>query len=155
MRRAVGVLLIVIGVVLAVAVDGHGEDDSLGKGDLVWEQKPRVYRNAELPDDRVLRGVIRNDSLRVVTLAARDLDVRTRGADEMESAAIFAHTFIRGVFPQNRGDGIPENEQLRIGLRARIEPGTTVPLTVSWREQGKRASLVDYGTGSLPIQAAQ
>jgi hypothetical protein len=46
----------------------------------------------------------------------------------MEHAAVFAPTFIRGVFPQNRGDEIPESEQLRIGLRARIEPGKTAPL---------------------------
>jgi hypothetical protein len=150
MRRIVGALLIVVGTVLAVAMDGHGED-KLGKGDLVWEKAPHVYRPAELPDDRVLRGVIRNDSLRVVTLAARDLDVRERGGEDMESAAIFAPTFIRGVFPQNRGEAIPENEQLRIGLRARIEPGKTVPITVSWREQGGRAATVDYGTGSLPV----
>jgi hypothetical protein len=151
MRRIVGVLLIVVGAVLAVAIDGHGKDEPLGKGDLVWEKAPRVYRTAELPDDRVLRGVIRNDSLRVMTLGARDLGVRARDGDEMESAAIFAPTFIRGVFPQNRGDAIPENEQLRIGLRARIEPGKTVPVTVSWRERGERAAAVDYGTGSLPV----
>ena len=151
MRRIVGVLLILIGVILAVAIDGHGGDTALGNGALVWEKKPRVYRNSELPDDRVLRGVVRNDSLRVVTLTARDLAVRATGGDEMEGAAIFAPTFIRGVFPQNRGDGIPENEQLRIGLRARIEPGKTVPITVSWRERSERASLVDYGTGTLPL----
>jgi hypothetical protein len=150
MRRIVGALLIVVGAVLAVAMDGRGEDN-LGRGDLVWEKAPHVYRNAELPRDRVLRGVIRNDSLRVVTLTARDLAVRTPGGDEMESAAIFAPTFIRGVFPQNRGDAIPENEQFRIGLLTRIEPGQTVPVTVSWREQGERAARVDYGTGSLPV----
>ena len=154
MRRIVGVLLIVVGVVLAVAVDGRGEDAPLGRGDLVWEEQPRVYRNPELPNDRILRGVVRNDSLRVVTLAARDLGVRGRGGDEMESAAIFAPTFIRGVFPQNRGDMIPENEELRIGLRARIEPGKSVPITVSWREPGERASRVDYGSGSLPLPPA-
>ena len=154
MRRIVGALPIVVGAVLAVAVLGHGEGKPLGNGDLVWEHQPRVYRNAELPNDRILRGVVRNDSLRVVALTALDLDVRATGGDELESAAIFAPTFIRGVFPQNRGDGIPENEQLRIGMRARIEPGMTVPITVSWRQQGERASLVDYGSGSLPVPPA-
>ena len=66
-----------------------------------------------------------------------------------------APTFIRGVFPQNRGDAIPENEQLRIGMRARIEPGQTVPITVSWREQQEGAARVDYGTGSLPLPQAE
>jgi hypothetical protein len=153
--RIVLALGLVIAVVLAVATVSHGGDERLGKGALVWKQKPRVYRNAALPDDRVLRGVVRNDSLRVMTLIARDLNVRTPGGGEMESAAIFAPTFIRGVFPQNRGSGMPENEQLRIGLRARIEPGKAVPITVSWREHGQEASLVDYGSGSLPVPIAE
>ena len=95
--------------------------------------------------------MIRNDSVRVVTLKARDLNVRASGGGELESAAIFAPTFIRGVFPQNRGDEIPESEQLRIGLRARLQPGDTAPLTVSWRQQGEQAAVVDYGAGTLPV----
>ena len=151
MRRIGAALAIGIALILVVAVAGHGGEPRLGSGDLVWEQQPHIYRNAELPDDRVLRGVIRNDSLKVVTLTARDLNVRASGGGELESAAIFAPTFIRGVFPLNRGDGIPENEQLRIGLRLRLEPGKSAPITVSWREHGDRASLVDYGAGSLPL----
>jgi hypothetical protein len=86
-----------------------------------------------------------------VLLVARDLGVRTPGGDEMESAAVFAPTFIRGVFPQSRGDEIPESEQLCIGLRARLQPGDTAPLTVSWRQQGEQAAVVDYGAGTLPV----
>jgi hypothetical protein len=55
------------------------------------------------------------------------------------------------VVPQNRGDAPPESEQLRVGLRARLEPGKAVPITVSWREHGERAAIVDYGWGSLPV----
>ena len=113
--------------------------------------KPRVFKNPNLPDDRILTGTVRNDSLEAATVIARDLGVRTDAGDEMESAAIFAPTLVRGVFPQNRGDEIPESEQ--IGLRARLEPGKTAPLTVSWRRQGKRAVLVDYGAGALPVPA--
>jgi hypothetical protein len=145
LRRALSAL-----VLLLVLAAGCGGDSS---GDLVWEKKPRVFKNPNLPDDRILTGTVRNDSLEVVTVVARDLGVRTDAGDEMESAAIFAPTFIRGVFPQNRGDEIPESEQLRIGLRARLEPGKTAPLTVSWRQQGERAVLVDYGAGALPVPA--
>lgn len=142
-----------IALILVVAVAGHGGEPRLGSGGLVWEHQPHIYRNAELPDDRVLRGVIRNDSLKVVTLKARDLNVRASGGSELESAAVFAPTFIRGVFPQNRGEAIPENEQLRIGLRLRLEPGRSAPVTVSWRQHGERASLVDYRSGTLPVPA--
>jgi hypothetical protein len=147
LRRALSAL-----VLLLVLAAGCGGDDELGSGDLVWEKKPRVFKNPNLPDDRILTGTVRNDSLEA-TVVARDLGVRTDAGDEMESAAIFAPTFIRGVFPQNRGDEIPESEQLRIGLRARLEPGKTAPLTVSWRQQGERAVLVDYGAGALPVPA--
>ena len=154
MGRIVLALGLVIAAVLAVATVSHGGDQQLGEGTLVWEQKPRVYRNAALPNDRVLRGVVRNDSLRVISLAARDLDVRGADGKELESSAVFAPTFIRGVFPENRGSEMPESEQLRIGLRARIEPGKAVPITVSWRERDERAARVDYGTGSLPVGGA-
>jgi hypothetical protein len=154
MGRIVLALGLVIAVVLAVATVSHGGGQQLGEGALVWEQKPRVYRNPELPNDRVLRGVVRNDSLRIMTLKARDLDVRGAEGKEMESAVVFAPTFIRGVFPENRGSEMPESEQLRIGLRARIEPGKAVPITVSWRERGGHAARVDYGGGSLPIGGA-
>ena len=147
MRRTALALTLVLVVVAA----GCGGDDELGSGDLMWEKKPRVFTNANLPDDRVLAGTVRNDTLETVTLVARDLGVRTPGGDKMESAAVFAPTFIRGVFPQNRGSEIPESEQLRIGLRARLRPGQTAPLTVSWRRHGEQAAVVDYGVGTLPV----
>ena len=86
MRRAALALTLVLVVVAA----GCGGDDELGSGDLMWEKKPRVFTNANLPDDRVLAGTVRNDSLEPVLLVARDLGVRTPGGDEMESAAVFA-----------------------------------------------------------------
>jgi len=154
MRRILIALGLASAAVLAVATVSHGGGEQLGQGALVWDQKPQVYRNPELPNDRVLRGVVRNDSLRVMSLTARDLDVRGASGKELESAVVFAPTFIRGVFPENRGSEIPESEQLRIGLRARIEPGKAVPITVSWRERGGHAARVDYAAGALPIGGA-
>jgi hypothetical protein len=151
MLRIAGALGLALALVIAVVAVGHGDDRQLGNGDLVWQEQPHVYRNPQLPHDRVLRGVIRNDSVRIIMLSARELGVRTAGGAKMESATVFAPTFIRGVFPQNRGDAAPESEQLRVGLRARLEPGKAVPITVSWREHGERAALVDYGSGSLPV----
>ena len=128
MRWAAPALMLML---VVVAAGGCGADDELGSGDLMWEKKPRVFTNPNLPDDRILAGTVRNDSLETVNLVARDLGVRT--------------------FPQNRGSEIPESEQLRIGLRARLKPGETAPLTVSWRQQGEHASVVDYGAGTLPV----
>jgi hypothetical protein len=148
LRRAALALTLLLAVAAAA---GCGGDDELGSGDLMWEEKPRIFTNPNLPDDRILAGTVRNDTLETVTLVARELGVRTPGGDQMESAAIFAQTFVRGVFPQNRGTEIPESEQLRIGLRARLRPGETAPLTVSWRQRGEKAAVVDYGAGTLPV----
>jgi hypothetical protein len=148
LRRAALALTLLLAV---AAGGGWGGDDELGSGDLMWEEKPRIFTNPNLPDDRILAGTVRNDTLETVTLVARELGVRTPGGDQMESAAIFAQTFVRGVFPQNRGTEIPESEQLRIGLRARLRPGETAPLTVSWRQRGEKAAVVDYGAGTLPV----
>jgi hypothetical protein len=148
---ASGLAAALVVIVAVAALAGSGDDRQLGNGDLVWVKQARLYRNPNLPDDRVVRGVIRNNSLKIVTLSARDLHVRTAAGDRLDTAAVFAPTFIRGVFPENRGQDIPESEQLRIGLRARIEPGKTVPVTVAWREPDGRASAIDYGGGSLPV----
>ena len=146
MRRRL--LIAALPLVLAAGCGG-GEDT--GSGDLVWDEKPRMFTNPNLPDDRIVAGSVRNDTLERIDLVARDLAVRNEDGDELESAAIFAPTFIRGVFPQNRGDEIPVGEQLRIGLRARLEPGQKAPLTVSWRQKGERAVLIEYGRGTLPV----
>jgi hypothetical protein len=141
-------LIAALPLVLAAGCGG-GEDT--GSGDLVWDEKPRMFTNPNLPDDRIVAGSVRNDTLERIDLVARDLAVRSGDGDELESAAIFAPTFIRGVFPQNRGDEIPVGEQIRIGLRARLEPGQAAPLTVSWRQKGERAVLIEYGRGTLPV----
>jgi hypothetical protein len=145
-----GVLLGLTSLGIAIAAGCGGGEDT-GTGDLVWDARPRVFTNPRLPDDRVLTGVVRNDTLEPVDLVAKDLVVRASDGDELESAAIFAPTFIRSVFPQNRGSEIPIPEQIRIGLRTRLQPGQTVPVTVSWHQRGEHASLIAYGTGSLPV----
>ncbi|MDQ5831728.1 MAG: hypothetical protein M3550_01550, partial [Actinomycetota bacterium] len=76
---------------------------------------------------------------------------RTEDGDQVDSAVIFAPAYVRSVFPQNRGTEIPLGEQLRIGLRARLEPGKTAPLTVSWRQDKGRPVSIEYGTGTLPL----
>lgn len=144
-------LLLLAALLAAGSLAGCGGDEDVGSGDLVWEKKPQVFRSSSLPDDRVLVGTVRNDSLELIDVTARGLEVVADDGDELESAAIFAQTFVRGVFPQNRGEDIPPGEQLRIGLRARLQPGKTAPLTVSWRQRGERAARIEYGTGSLPV----
>lgn len=147
MRRAFAALAIA----LAGVGFGCGGDEDVGSGDLVWTKKPRVFTNPNLPDDRIVTGTVRNDSFERIDLVARELELQTDDGDEVDAAAIFAQTFIRGVFPQNRGEDIPPGEELRIGLRARLQPGNTAPLTVSWRQEQGRPAIIQYGSGSLPL----
>jgi hypothetical protein len=76
----------------------------------------------------------------------------------MKTSVVFSSTFVKSNFPHNRGPGsgpssYPESEQRRVGYLAVIEPGGTVPVTISWREPaGRVAARVDYGRGSLPLQ---
>ena len=137
----------------AAAVAGCGGGDRGGEGDLVWDKKPRVYRPPNLPDDRVLQGRVRNDSLKPVDLAARELTVEDENGDELKSAATFLQNFARGLYPPTREpDPVPEDELLRTGRKARIAPGKSVPVTVSWRvTNGRVAARIRYEGGSLPL----
>jgi hypothetical protein len=72
----------------------------------------------------------------------------------LRSAAIFLSSFVKSNFPHNRGPfQVPEQEQLRLGLLAKVDPGKSVPLTVSWHEPPgpKAAARIDYGPGFLPV----
>jgi hypothetical protein len=137
----------------AAALAGCGGDDRSGEGDLVWEKEPRIYRPPNLPDDRILQGRVRNDSLKPVELDARDLRVEDEDGDSLKSAGSFLQSFARGLYPPTREpDPVPEDELLRTGRKARIEPGKSVPVTVSWREtNGRAGARVRYDGASLPI----
>ena len=129
----------------------NGEDDGSASGRLAWVGKPRLVEPEGLPRDRILTGTVRNDSLERVTLQGSELRAVASGGGELRTAAIFARGFAHTNFPTNRGEvKTPESEQIRIGLKAVLEPGEKAPLTVSWRG---RAARIDYGTGSLPVPA--
>jgi hypothetical protein len=140
-------------LVLAALAGCGGDDEGEASGDLVWAKRPRLYLPPGLERDRILTGVVRNDSFERIDLTARDLRVETRDGERVPSAAVFGESFRRGVFPQNRGEGTPESEQIRIGLKLRLRPGKKAPLTVSWRQasRDRRPVRVDYGAGSLPV----
>lgn len=146
----------------AVVVAGcSGGEEERGSGGLAWERTPRLATPPSLPDDRVLTGRVRNDSLRPIELVARRdarlVDARGR---QVPGVALFLDGFVRGLYPPTRGPHpLPPGEQRRLGLAARIEPGRSVPLTVAWRE-GRgvgRPVRLQLGRGSLPVpeRAAQ
>jgi hypothetical protein len=99
---------------------------------------------------------VQNRSLEPLELSAqRDLRLVDRDGDRVPGSAIFLEGFAHGLYPSTRPPpgGVPEAELRRIGRKARIEPGKSAPLTVSWRQRpGSDPPVrINYGRGSLPV----
>jgi hypothetical protein len=161
-RRPSTVGLVLVALVLgavtaaAVAVALSGEGSAPGaapSGGLEWAKPPLAFEAPGNPRDRIVSGTVRNDSLQPVEVEARD--IRVVGADgrPRQAAGIFLNTFVRGIYSAGRTDQASAFERIRTGRLARLGPGQTRPLTVSWRTPpgAGRAERIDYGAGSLPI----
>ena len=134
---------------LAAAGCGGGGDSA---GKLAWKGEPRVLRPPTLPDDRVLRGTVTNESLRVVEVDAADVHVVDSEGERIDASAVFLAGYVKPLESRNRPSLETEGERRRRGLEVRLEPGKSAPLTVSWRQAGsERPERIDYGSGSLPL----
>jgi len=124
-------------------------------GDLVWTKGPNVYRQENLPRDRVLVGMIRNDSLRRIRLQAKDVHPVDEDGNPLRGNATFIRGYIHPLYPPTRPPrgGLPESELERLGRLIRLDPGKTAPLAVAWRvPAGKKgAARIEYGSGWLPV----
>ena len=106
-----------------------------------------------MPRDRILTGVVRNDSMRIVEVKAGDIQVFTSEGDRLKSAGIFLGSFSRGLYAGPRKGQASDIEQRRTGRLLRVGPGGEQPLTVSWRvgPEGPAAARIEYGSGSLSV----
>jgi hypothetical protein len=140
------------GLLLGGCGGGGGGD----AGPLTWHGKPRLFAPKDLPRDRVLTGRVTNRSLRRVDLTVGDLRLRDEDGHRVAGSATFLYAFVHGLWPPTRQPKqLPDAELLRTGRIARILPGKSAPITVSWRTgpgQGRPVRL-DYGRGSLEIPA--
>jgi hypothetical protein len=147
-----GALLIALAIAAFALRAGGGPDD--GAGDLVWAGSPRVFTPSRLPQDRVLSGRLRNDSLRRIRLSAEDLRLEDESGHRVDATAVFLDSFVHGLYPPTREPGeVSEGERRRTGRLALIAPGESVPLTVAWRRGGDAGAplRLDYGRGYLPV----
>lgn len=129
-------LLAVAGVVAAVALGRGSEADDRGSGGgrLAWEGTPQVFTPKTLPRDRILTADLRNDTLKEIDVkASRDVELLDRRGRSVQHTAIFTEGFSRDIYPPRYRRTIPLQDQLRLGLRAKIKPGEIVPVTVAWR----------------------
>jgi len=132
-----------------IALSGCGEDPRLA-----WEGRPRVNTPETLPNDRILMGRLRNVGGEAVELRAADLALIDRGGRRTPANAIFLQAFVHGLFPPTREPArLPGSEEQRTGRLARIEPGTSIPLTAAWRRSPGNGDPVrlSYGSGSVGL----
>lgn len=143
------------GSLVALAAGAAGCGSAEVDGDLRWVGRPHVLRDPAVPTDRVVRGTVRNDGLRQLELAARELRLLNADGRRVPGVATFAAGFVHGVHPPTREPRLPESEQRRLGRKALLQPGQEVSLTLAWRlRPGQRPPVaVSYGTGELPIPA--
>jgi hypothetical protein len=68
---------------------------------------------------------------------------------------VFVQAYLHGINPPTRQPGgrEPIEEQLRTGKIARVQPGVSLPLTISWRQPPGTDPPVRIGwsKGSIPI----
>jgi hypothetical protein len=143
-------------VAAAALVAGCGSAEGGGRsGALLWSEGPHEASSALLPGDRIVGGKIRNDSLRVMNLAARDVRLVDEDGRRVQADVTFQYAPGHTLWPTGRVDVrlLPESEQRRLGMRAKLKPGEEAPFVVAWRakDAGKPPVRADYGTGSLPL----
>ena len=154
MRRWTAGLVAAVAALAPVACSGGG-DDGGGIGGLVWVGKPRVVRQATLPRDRILNGFVRNDSLRRITIEAKDVRAVDKDGNALNGQATFIRGYIHPLWAPTRPPqgGLPDSERVRLGQLVRLDPGTQTHLSVAWRLKpgAERPVRIDYGVGSLAI----
>ncbi len=147
--------LLAAAIVAAALTSACGGGDDLEGGDLAWVRDPKVFREPDLPRDRVLVGTVRNDSLRRMKVVAADVRAVDADGKALRGNATFVKGYIHALYPPTRPPpgGLPESELERLGKEVRLDPGGTAPLSIAWRvPRGAEGPVrIDYGAGFLPI----
>lgn len=146
-----------LGTALALAPAGCGDKAASGAR-VSWEDKPLVVRQPELPDDTIVSGRLRNDSLQTLDLDAAEVRLVDGDDRAVQSTARFATGVTHQLYPPREGprEKDPLFLRRRLGEVATVKPGQTVPLVVSWRVQpGQKPPVkVDLGRTSLELPTA-
>ena len=151
-------------VVATAVLPGCGGDGSAAAprsvdATLAWVGQPQVYKPPELPQDRLLRWDLENDSLREVRLDADDARLVDARGDSLRSTIRFTSSFGHGLYSPRRPpkEADPELVRTRLGELAVLKPGESVPVTLSWRlgADGRGPVRLEVGNVQLPLPASQ
>jgi hypothetical protein len=151
MRRAAVALAAFAALAFAAGCGGSGGG---GTGSLRWDGEPTVVQPPSLPNDLIVSGTVRNDSLRELRLTASKVKLLDKTGHQIHGVTVFLNAYLHGLYPPARGPfPRPAAEQERIGLTARVKPGAKLPFTVAWRlPPGVDVPVkIDYGLGWLPL----
>lgn len=129
--------------------EGSGEP---GTSSLRWDGAPRLLEPPTTESDRILQGVLRNDSSSAIELEADAVELRDARGRRVDGTAVFLTGYVRPGESQNRGPAeLSRQESERLGKRVRIAPGGQVPVVVSWRTRDGRPVAIRYPGGSLRV----
>lgn len=118
--------------VAIVLVAGDGQPGT--SASLIWDRKPLVIRPPDLPSDRVVYGTARNSGLQAIDVTASDLEVRDAAGKRLDATVRFIANYAHGIYGAfQQPDELPTLELERLGYVTKLNPGDTVPLTVSYR----------------------
>jgi hypothetical protein len=151
-RRPAVALLAALAALSPLACGGGGDG---GNGELVWVKRPTLVKQPTLPRDRVLLGVVKNDSLRRITLEAKNVHAVDEEGNALKGNATFIRGYIHPLYPPTRPPpgGLPDSERIRLGQVVRLDPGQRSHLSVAWRLSAgaKPPVRIEYGAGWLPV----
>jgi len=146
-RRAPALAIAAAAIALGACGGGGNTRSSAA---LSWQGRPQLLTPPTLPRDRVLTGLVRNRSGHVIALSAKAVRLVTAAGATVPSSAIFLQDFKHPLEPYNRPDPVPIKGQELAGRIARLKPGKTLPMTVSWhRPAGAQPQRVLLGGASL------
>ena len=159
LRLGLAAAAVLIGAVAVLALLGSrsGSDGAATAQTPVrlgWLGAPEVYEVPELPRDRILSGKVRNTSTKPVDISVDRVTVVDARGRKVKSSVRFLSAFAHGLYPpaqQVRDPG--DFERTRLGEIAKLKPGASVPMTLSWRVAPGGAAPVEvrFGGGSLPL----
>jgi hypothetical protein len=154
---AAAVLILGIGAIVALIslTGGDEEGGAAGGTALSWEDPPTLLSPADLPDDRIAYGTVRNTSLERIQAANGDFVVRDASGAKLDASVQFLAQYAHGLYGAfQKPNPLPDEERSRLGFTVDLQTGQTAPLTVSYRltkDSDLPATLYYKGVPALKI----
>jgi len=136
---------------VALASGGSVAGDAGDAGELRWAGTPKVFGVKELPDDRILRAELRNESLRPIDVDVARVRVLDAEGRALKSSASFLLAYAHGLYPPDERDPAKTGKDVKrlLGELATFTPGEARTVTISWR--GGPATHVDVDGRRLAL----